>query len=286
LHIFQKNPQLSHIPFIFLTAKTDRADLRKGMEMGADDYIPKPFTELELLNAIENRWRKQTQQQQEKASNFSQFWQEVKANREMQHLSKDRKPHLYKKKQIIYIQEGEPNKLFFLQKGKVKLYQLHPDGKEFITQICVEGEFFGYHTLFENKPYNETAETLEESQIIHVPKNEFSELIFKNQNVAYQFIKMLANSVTEKENFLLNMAYNSLRKRVAEVLYSLAPKFQKEEQKNITITISREDLASIVGTATESLIRTLSDFKQEKLIEIVKGKIIITDMEKLKKLKF
>jgi CRP-like cAMP-binding protein/CheY-like chemotaxis protein len=287
LHIFQKNTNLSNIPFIFLTAKTERADLRKAMEMGADDYIPKPFTELELLSAIENRWRKQQNQQssQQRVESFKQFWQEAKAHKELKTLSDNRKVFKYKKKQIIYSQGSEPLKLYFLQKGRVKIYKIHPDGKELITEICTEGDFFGYNALIENTNYVESAEFLEDSEVIAIPKDEFMDLLFKNQNISFQFIKMLANNITEKEKFLLNTTYNSLRKRVAETLANIAPKFDTGKGE-IKLEISREDLASLVGTATESLIRTLSDFKEEKLIDIIKGKIIIRDLNKVKNLKY
>ena len=105
--------------------------------------------------------------------------------------------------------------------------------------------------------------------------------MLSNKDVTHKFIRLLANNITEKENQLLGLAYNSLRKRVADALLTLESKYRKENQDKFSMHISREDLANIAGTATESLIRTLSDFKSEHLIEIKEGNIIITNQKKL-----
>ena len=104
-------------------------------------------------------------------------------------------------------------------------------------------------------------------------------------NVMKTFVKMLSDNILEKENQLVNLAYSSVRKRVAEALVLLQSRYDNEKAKNFSISISREDLANIVGTATESLIRTLSDFKEEKLLEVKGSNITIINLEKLKKLK-
>ena len=106
----------------------------------------------------------------------------------------------------------------------------------------------------------------------------------KNAEVAKKFIKLLAKNVTDKEEHLLGLAYNSLRKKVAETLIMLQKKYNNENDEKFTIDISRENLASIAGTATESVIRTLSDFRNEKLIEINSGNIKIINYKKLENL--
>jgi CRP-like cAMP-binding protein len=100
-----------------------------------------------------------------------------------------------------------------------------------------------------------------------------------------KFIKMLSDNIIEKENQLVNLAYSSVRKRVANALVTLFDRYNQKPDEKFNISISREDLANIVGTATESLIRTLSDFKEEKLIEVKSSNITITNYDKLKKLK-
>ena len=173
----------------------------------------------------------------------------------------------------------------FIQKGKVKTYRSHEYGKELITTLYKEGDFFGYTSLLEEKPYSETAEAMEDSEVCLIPKEDFFSLMYNNMHVMKTFVKMLSDNILEKEKQLVNLAYSSVRKRVAEALLLLQTRYEKDKEKNFSISISREDLANIVGTATESLIRTLSDFKEEKLVEIKGSNITIIDAEKLKKLK-
>jgi CRP-like cAMP-binding protein len=106
----------------------------------------------------------------------------------------------------------------------------------------------------------------------------------KNHEVAHKFIKLLAKDVTEKEDKLLNIAYNSLRRKVADALLTVKEKYPEQVNDHYVIHISRENLAAIAGTATESLIRTLSDFKSEKLIDIKDGYIIMQNEEKLRRM--
>lgn len=284
LHLLNKNPELTGIPFIFLTAKAERSDLRKGMEMGADDYITKPFSDIELLNAVESRLKKTAILQKEFESNAEGMFQmlnEFKGVNALLDLAADRNINHYKKKQPIYTEGNHPNRLYYIQKGKVKTCKCNDAGKELTVGLFNEGDFFGYTALLEETVYKETAEAIEECEVAIIPKEEFENLLHNNKDVTHKFIKMLAKNITEKENQLLGLAYNSLRKRVADALLTLQTKYQQDNQDKFSIHISREDLANIAGTATESLIRTLSDFKNEKLIEIKDGHIIIINQQKL-----
>ena len=284
LHLLNKNPDLTGIPFIFLTAKAERGDFRKGMEMGADDYITKPFSDIELLNAIESRLKKTAILNKEYDSNatgMQQMLNEFKGGNAMMDLAADRNINHYKKKQAIYTEGNHPNRLYYIQKGKVKTCKSNDAGKELTVGLFNEGEFFGYTALLEETVYKETAEAIEDCDIAIIPKEEFENLLHSNKDVTHKFIKLLANNITDKENQLLGLAYNSLRKRVADALLTLQSKYQTENQDQFSIHISREDLANIAGTATESLIRTLSDFKSENLIEIKEGNITITNQKKL-----
>jgi len=281
LHLINKNPELSGIPFIFLTAKSERSDLRKGMEMGADDYITKPFTDLELLNAVESRIRKISLMKKSYANTedgFNNFLKDAKTS--LQELTDDSDLQSYKKKQVIYREESYPHELFFLKQGKVKIYKSNEFGKELITEVLTDGNFFGYTALLEDSKYTETAETLEDCKICSISKINFDLLINNNKEVARTFIRLLAKNISEKEQQLLNLAYNSLRKRVADALLMLQKKYKKGDDKTV-IQISREDLANMAGIATESLIRTLSDFKNEKIVEVNGSKIAVINEKKL-----
>ena len=286
LHMLRKNAETQNIPFIFLTAKTERGDFRKGMEMGADDYITKPFEDIELLNAVEVRLKKNEilgQQYNATPQGLTQFLKDVKDSGLVQKLSEQYDVESYDKKQMVYQEGKHPRFLYYLMKGKVKAYKMHEDGKEYITNLYSEGDFIGYTALIEEINYDDSASILEEAEIMHIPKEDFLQMVYGDISIASKFIHIMTQNVKEKEERLLNLAYSSLRKRVAKALVSIVEKFHIKEQVN-PIEISREDIAQYVGTATESLIRTLSDFKAEKLIEIRSGKIIVSNLEKLKNL--
>lgn len=288
LHMLSKNEQTSGIPFIFLTAKAERSDFRKGMEMGADDYLTKPFDEVELLNAIESRLKKNEILKKEFAKSLTginDFINEAKGIESLKKLSEERDVKTYKKKEDIYKEGMFPKGIFFINKGKVKTYQTNEFGKELITELHKEGEFFGYLSLLRDEKYTNTATALEDSEIYMIPKEDFFTLIYKNSEVSRKFIQLLSNDLMENEKQLVKLAYNSVRKRVAEALVKLSDKYKKETDAKFSMNISREDLANLVGTATETVIRTLSDFKEEKFIEVSGSNITITNYEKLSKLK-
>jgi len=283
LHLINKNEHLKSVPFIFITAKTERNDFRKGMEMGADDYITKPFTDIELLNAIESRLQKINFQKEMLAAsqNLNDFFDEVKNENALENLTNSTITNHYKKKQPIYSEGNHPYSLYYLNSGKVRTYKINENGKELTIGLYNAGDFFGYQALIENSIYKETAETLEDCEISITGREDFEILVNNNKEVARKFIKLLAHNVSEKEEQLINLAYNSLRKRVADAIITLLKKYKKEEHTDFAIHISRDDLAHIAGTTTESLIRTLSDFKNEKLIEAEAGSIKVLNEKKL-----
>ncbi len=286
LHLLRRNPETEDIPLIFLTAKAERSDLRKGMEMGADDYVTKPFEEIELMHAIESRLKKYDvlhKKYTPSGKGLSELANDMRASGLLQLNLDNYNSELYSKKQAIYAEGKRPRLLYYIVKGKVKGFKTHEDGKEYITDLYSDGDFLGYPALIEEKNYDDSAVALEETEIIQIPREDFQQMIEGDITVASKFIKIITQNVKEKEERLLNLAYSSLRKRVARALVDIHGKFNSAGE-NKPIEISREDIAHYVGTATESLIRTLSDFKGEKLIEIKDGKISISNIEKLKNL--
>lgn len=284
LHAIHKNDAIKNTPFIFLTAKTERGDMRKGMELGADDYITKPFDGTELLNAVDSRLKKFELLRHDLSEGLEglQNLMDVSLNKNiLETFTEDRNINTFKKKQIIYSEGNHPNRLYYVVKGKVKTYRRNEDGKELITEIFIPGDFLGYVALLEGTVYKDTAEALEETRLAVIPKEDFEELINKNTQVTKKFINLLAKNVSSREEHLLSLAYSSLRKKVAEALLLLQTKYHNNEEEEFTIDMSRENLATIAGTATESLIRTLSEFRHEKLIDIKEGNIKIINENKL-----
>jgi len=214
---------------------------------------------------------------------ISQFLKDVKDTGLMSKLAEQYSIESYSKKQTLYQERKRPRFLYYLVKGKVKAVRMHEDGKEYITDIFSDGDFVGYQALIEDKNYDDSAVILEESEIMQIPKEDFLQMIYGDINVAAKFIRIITQNVKEKEERLLNLAYSSLRKRVAKALVDIHGKYNADGGSK-PLEISREDIAHYIGTATESLIRTLSDFKAEKLIVIKDGKITIASIDKLKNL--
>lgn len=286
LHILNKEPETASIPFIFLTAKADKTDFRQGMNLGADDYITKPFEGVDLLKVVEMRLRKNAFMKTAFGNNpqdVSAFFSKTRELKDFQKLSENRPVRAFKKKDLIFMEGQTPNDVYFIEKGQVKTYKVNYDGKELITGIYREGEFLGFVPLLEERAYGESAEVLEEATITIIPKTDFITLIYSSKDVARKFIKMLSNNLEEMENRLLDIAYQSVRQRVASALLKLQGKPGPGTSDGL-ITHARKDISSIVGTATESLNRTLADFRDEGLIEISGEGLRILNKAKLEKL--
>ncbi|MEY4383794.1 MAG: hypothetical protein RI995_1336 [Bacteroidota bacterium] len=293
LQVLGQSPELSRIPFIFLTAKTDRSDLRKGMELGADDFLTKPFQEVELLKAIEIRLKKSKNGEanviSEKSSTSTQdiqLAQQALAFLDLPNFKGEIKSHIFSKKNSIYVEGDTPHRVYFLESGKIKTFHTSQEGKLFITSFVNEGDFFGFVDVLENQTYRETAEALEDCKIISITASDFLRYIDENIHLEVFFRKALTSYLFQNEKILFSMAYQSLRKRVALALVELAETFGGTINKPFTIRLSREDLANRVGTATESVIRTLSEFKKEGLLEIKGGEMTILDLKALMGLKY
>jgi CRP-like cAMP-binding protein/CheY-like chemotaxis protein len=282
LHILSKKPETSTIPFIFLTAKTEKTDIRKGMNLGADDYLTKPFDDTDLLNAIEARLHKSDMQQklyESTPEGLENFILDAKNILNIKDLCKDKKVKNLKKKAEVFAEGDTPLNIFFIKSGSIKVFKSHPDGKELITNIYNTNDFFGFEPILEGNVYQESAVAMQDSEVITIPKHDFLTLLQSHHDVSAGFISLLSKKVADKEKQLLNLAYNSVRQRTADAL--LKVQLLKDPKENIHI--SRDDLAKMVGTASESVIRVLSDFKDEGLIEIESGKIRIIQPAKLEK---
>lgn len=287
LHILAKKEETAGIPFIFLTAKAERSDMRKGMKLGADDYLTKPFEDTELLDAIDIRFKKAEVLKKNYNSNvdgLNQFIQDARDLHDLSALHADKKARSYKKKNDIYREGEHANYLYFVVSGKVKSIRTNEDGKELITGIYTPGEFFGYEALLESKEHADSAETMEPSEIILIPAKEFNALVYSNKDVSRKFIEMLSNKVSEKEQKLLNLAYNSVRQRTAEALLVVSDKFNPDNRSGFELSISRDDLSNMVGTATESVIRVISDLKDEGILMTKSGKIVVLERDKLEQI--
>ncbi|MBB2147528.1 response regulator [Pedobacter gandavensis] len=285
LLILSRNPKTSGISFIFLTGKRDQIDFRKGMEMGADDYLIKPFEEVDLLKAVEGRIRRRELQQFALMDSIKSIYNNNSGKdyiSDLQNNLKNYKSRLYKKKQVIYY-EGDPGSgLYFVLSGAVKTVKTDEDGHELITGIFLAGNYFGINSMLSNQPFPDTASALENSSICLVPKEHMETLLNSHPGIAKEFIQLLAQDNRDKEEQLLQFAYHSVRKRMAEVLMRL---YHKHVKFAPNFEVTREDLSALSCMASETVSRTLSDFKSEGLLEKTGSTITILSPDRLTKMK-
>jgi len=281
LHILSKQQATADIPFVFLTAKSEKDDFRRGMSLGADDYITKPFDDVQLLETIAARLRKSErlrQAAQPVTSSLEQLVSEAKAMQILSDLPNLPEVREFRKKELVFRENDTPRWLYQVQSGSVKIFKTSDDGRELITQVLGAGAFFGYTALLQGVPHGESAAALDTTEIRLISKADFQSLVSGNRDVNAYFVKMLAGHVAEREQQLIDLAYNSVRRRVATMLLHFFDQGQSE------IHLLREDLAAMVGTAKETLIRTLTDFKQEKLLDIREGVVVVLQPQKLRQL--
>ena len=260
------------------------------MNLGADDYITKPFETNELLKVIELRLAKSEKikkafENGNVSADLTHFLNESKAVEALKSLTIDREVRSFLKKTVLYTEGSIPRNMYFIQKGKVKLYKTNDDGKELILNILGEngtsrehqGDFFGHIAILSGGKYTESAMALEDCELIVLPVADFQSLLNSSREVSAKFVKMLAGNVASNEEHLLQLAYSSVRKRVANTLILLYERYGDKP-----ISMLREDIAALTGTAKETVIRTLTDFRMEKLIEVEDGRIKVLKIEKLK----
>ena len=273
LKILQKNTSLNSVPLIFLTAKAEKTDFRKGMGLGADDYLTKPFDDTELLEVVEMRLTKSERIRGSTTDgNVGTFVSEEKALSILQDLCRQAEVRRYSAREEIFRREQQSRWLYQVVEGQVKTFQENDYGKELTTRLFGPGEFFGYHALILDSPHDNFANALTDSSLKLIPKDDFRKKLFGSRDLAAYFIKIFSAQATEEEERLIEMAYDSVRRKVSNALLVFATK-QAPDQDQCTLSLTRDELAALAGTAKETLIRTLSDLKSEGVI-IVDGKDI------------
>ncbi|MDN3677816.1 response regulator [Flavobacterium paronense] len=285
LFTLNKHPETSIIPFIFITAKTQKQDLRKGMEMGADDYLTKPFDAIELLNAIETLLKKRTLQKDFYSKSIQQMQQlstDVKGLTELNKIIEERKHRIVRKKQALYYEGDKVTGIYLILKGKIKTTKIADDGRELTTAIYDADQFLGTNVLFSSDSYIDNAIAMEECSLSFFPIQEVEKLISQYPDVASKFIKILSNEVCDKEEQLIKIAYSSVRKKIADSLLNYHKQHCHNGEK---INLTRYEIANLSGTAPETVSRTLTDFENEGLIDKSRNELILLNPQKLSNLR-
>lgn len=286
LEALSENSTTKHIPFIFLSAKTERKDVRRGMDLGADDYITKPFEEEELISAIESRLAKAAILKEEKEAvnaTETEDQEELRTLNDLKNFFDDNgEEKIFIHGDVIYEEGQHSNDIYLIASGLVKCHKLDEQGKDLTTALYKEDDLFGYTSFTQKKPYQETATAMQDSKLIALSKNELANVLNSNHKVTLELIQLLTDDLTLVKDQLLQMAYSSVKKRTANTILKFAEKLNRNPED--AIRISRSDLASVAGIALESLIRTLSSFKDLGLIDIEGRNIRILDIDKLQQI--
>ena len=250
------------------------------MDMGADDYITKPFTEDEIISAIESRIAKVAILKEERESSKTNNEDELRTLNDLKNFFDDNGTTFnYCTNDIIYKEGYNSNFIYLVLKGVVKCHILDEKGKELTTALYKEDDLFGYTSFTQNIPYRETATALNDVKMVGVSKVELKEVLNKNHKVTLEVIQLLTDDITGIKDQLLQMAYSSVQKKTASTILRFAEKINSKPED--PIKISRNDLASVAGIATETFIRTMSDFKKLGLIKMEGRNIKVIDLQKL-----
>ena len=190
----------------------------------------------------------------------------------------------FKKGQTIYFESNTPFGLYYVSSGRIKVAKTGSDGKEQIVRIAKPGDFLGYVELLSETRYACSATALEDVTVFFIPKSDFQNLLKEDEGMSNFFLKMLCKDLMDAEIKMTDLAYKPVRGRLAEALIFLNRVYEEGKEKVAAINISREDLASMVGTAKETVIRLLSEMKEERIIVTEGRKIRILSIDGLNKI--
>nr|WP_315252753.1 Crp/Fnr family transcriptional regulator [uncultured Flavobacterium sp.] len=199
-------------------------------------------------------------------------------------LSDCKTSRIIKKGENIFEEGENVNGIFCIKDGVCKLTKLSPNGKDHIVKLVSKGELLGQRSMISDEPANLSAVALEDMQVCFIPKSEILGFFDKNNQFSLNVMKSICGDLRSADDNMVNMAQKSVKERLAETLIYLHETFGTNADKTLKVQLSREELASMIGTATESCIRLLSDFNKLGLIQLVGKKIVLKDINKLKKI--
>lgn len=203
---------------------------------------------------------------------------------ELLKISDCKTSHIIKKGEVIFEEGENVNGIYCIKDGICKLTKLSANGKDHIVKLVTKGELLGQRSMISEEPVNLSAVALEDMEVCFIPKTEVMGFFDKNNQFSMSVMKSICGDLKDADDHMVNLAQKTVKERLAETLLYLQDTFGKNEDNSLKVQLSRDELASIIGTATESCIRLLSDFKKSGLIELTGKKIVLKDIAKLKKL--
>ena len=203
---------------------------------------------------------------------------------ELLRLSDCKTSHIIKKGEVIFEEGENVNGIYCIKDGICKLTKLSPNGKDHIVKLVTKGELLGQRSMISDEPVNLSAVALEDMQVCFIPKSEVMGYFDKNNQFSMNVMKTICGDLKEADDHMVNLAQKTVKERLAETLLYLHNTFGKNKDNSLKVQLSRDELASMIGTATESCIRLLSDFNKLGLIEITGKKIVLKDISALKRI--
>jgi len=272
-----RNEARRDTPVIMLTARDTLDDKVTGLDAGADDYLIKPFMKDDLLKVVELRLEKGAGQRNNGENRGFEFRNPEMGYMALAKIMEKQPEKEFPEKTVIFREDKLLQHLYWVKSGRVKISKLNDVGKEYIFSIQEPGNTFGYSAIFRNEPTGFSATAIEPSKIILLDRSTFFEEMKKDPDINFYFLQKLSNNLHLKEEQITNLAYNPIRKRVSDALFDLSKQFE-----NGIINISRDDLSHFVGTAKESLVRVLSEFKKEGWVRLEGNDIELLNRERLR----
>ncbi len=202
---------------------------------------------------------------------------------EIQQIEFETNAELHKRGKVLYHEGNRINGFYCIQRGIIKIFKTGIDGKEQIIRFAKKGDIIGFRSVLSNELACTSAEVIEESATCYISGSTLIDLVKSNGNFSMELMQLTCRELGEANAYITDIAQKTVRERLAEVLVLLHNEFGIDENKILQITLTREELANIVGTATESVIRLLSEFKQDELIELNGRKIKILNLPALMK---
>ncbi|MFN8283472.1 MAG: Crp/Fnr family transcriptional regulator [Chitinophagales bacterium] len=187
----------------------------------------------------------------------------------------------YKKGETIFKEGAYASGVFCINAGKIKLSMVGDEGKDQIVRMAKPGDIIGYKALLSGDRYSATAVTLEDCNVCFIPKEIFLVILQKDAALSFEMMKLLSNELKRAEEKITHLAQKPVRERVAETILFLKETYGLDAEDQVNVVLSREEIANLVGTATETAIRLLSEFNKEHIIELHGKKIKILNLNKL-----
>lgn len=188
----------------------------------------------------------------------------------------------YKKGELIYSEGTRIKGCYFVYSGIIKIYQTGHEGKEQIIKFDQAGDIFGFRSVIRHEPACTSIETLTDTVLCYIPDKSLLDLIKNNSGFAYDMVQIACKELGDSNRYIRDIAQKSVKERLAEILLLIAGDFGMENDGSLKLSITREDLSNVIGTATETVIRLLSDYKSDGLVEVKGRKIKLLNIEKLK----